>query len=329
MHIRGAVENIDVKTSNGYSTREMKSDIPEIELHDLIYIPEPYHNTSPIVNEEYKVIFFHVAKVASTEFKRFFARLEGSPQWCAGNQGKNIHRPEVNKLKHLSDFSREEAQEMMTSPEWNKAIFVRHPKPRVLSAFLDKAVVNSDNFEREFCPVYVTKGKGDLDTCIEKHQSFDFFLRNFTSLPYVNENMHWRSIYSRIDEKWWPFINFVGDMDNLNEDAKTLLSSIHSSVDGVSAWDRVGTSGWSDVYDNCDIAEQSPGSFLGIDNMNLHHKTNAREKMLKYYTPELERYVEERYADDLSNPYFRFSPIKLFPEEALGQAHSSEFDELD
>jgi hypothetical protein len=34
--------------------------------------------------------------------------------------------------------------------------------------------------------------------------------------------------------------------------------------------------------------------------------------MLKYYTPELERFVEKRYEDDFKNPFFRFKRMKLF-----------------
>jgi len=73
--------------------------------------------------------------------------------------------------------------------------------------------------------------------------------------------LYWRIIHSRIDEKWLPFVGVVGDMDNLNEDANFFFSSIHSSVNDVSAWDRDGTSGWNDFDNECDIAEQSLGLF--------------------------------------------------------------------
>lgn len=52
------------------------------------------------------------------------------------------HNPRHNNLKYLWDYSLEEANEIMTSPEWTRAIFVREPKQRFLSAFLDKAVSN-------------------------------------------------------------------------------------------------------------------------------------------------------------------------------------------
>ena len=37
--------------------------------------------------------------------------------------------------------------------------------------------------------------------------------------------------------------------------------------------------------------------------------------MLTYYTPELEKFVKERYSDDLDNPYFQFDSIELFKND--------------
>jgi hypothetical protein len=284
----------------------------QLQHNDIIYGPIPKRNTVPIVNEEYNVIFFQVAKSASTEWKRFFTRLQGNPNWCA--EQSMIHKKHVNKLKLLSDFSLEEAQMMMTSPSWKKAVFVRHPKPRLLSAFLDKAVVHSEYFQSHYCAVYEKLHGGDLNDCILHHQNFEFFLQNFTATSVIKDDMHWRSIYSRIDEKWWPHIDFIGNMQNLNQDAQEFLSSIRSNIDNVTAWDRNGRTGWSDKKSkDCNVASKGEGPFLGVRDNS--HMTKAREQMIKYYTPKLEVLIEERYADDLDNPYFSFSPLQLFEEE--------------
>ena len=286
----------------------------KLEQSDLIYGPVPKRNTVPIVNEEYNVIFFQVAKAASTEWKRFFARLEDNPQWCTGQKG--IHKREINRLKLLSDYSIDKAERMMKSQKWKKVVFVRHPKPRLLSAFLDKAVVNSEHFLKHYCDSYAKNANGtseasSLDECRMSHQDFSFFLKNFTAVPVVKDNMHWRTIYSRIDAKWWPYIDFIGKMENLNDDAKQFLSSIHSNVDGVSAWDRIGTSGWSNKYSkNCTKASQSEGQFFGVRDPG--HSTNAKDQMMKYYNTELEELIEERYADDIENPYFKHDQLKLY-----------------
>ncbi len=306
VHISFNTKDIDLKIASYNAS---------LQEHDLIYNPQPRRNTVPIVNEEFNVIFFQVAKVASTEWKRFFSRLKGSTEWCA--EQTLIHKRKVNQLSFLSDYSLDEAERMMKDPRWKKVVFVRHPKPRLLSAFLDKAVVNSDIFVSRYCQAYANQdqalglGGNLLDYCIHNHQSFDFFLNNFTRMPFLRENVHWRTIYSRIDAKWWPYIDFVGKMENINDDAKEFLNSIHSNIDGDSAWERIGQSGWGDkTTENCTIAGMSEGQFLGVRDAN--HTTRAKAKMMEYYTPELERMVEERYAEDIDNPYFKFEPFKLF-----------------
>ena len=49
---------------------------------------------------------------------------------------------------------------------------------------------------------------------------------------------------------------------------------------------------------------EEDGDFLSI--IEPEHATNASDKMLKHYMPELERYVEKRYEDDYNNPLFSF-----------------------
>ena len=65
------------------------------------------------MNEEYKVIFFQVAKAASTdEWKRFFTRLQkgNKSNWFNSSTGQGTtHLPDVSRLKRLSDYSLDEA----------------------------------------------------------------------------------------------------------------------------------------------------------------------------------------------------------------------------
>ena len=296
----------DVLSGRGSGAHDNFNIMPEIEnaptltSDDLIY--KFSRNTVPVVNEEYNLIFFLVAKAASSEWIRFLMRLQGQDNWCAEGC---IHERETNGLKYLSDYSLDEAQEMMTSTKWTRAIFVRNPKPRILSAFLDKAVGHSGHFKKSNCPIFADRG-GDLDVCIEKHTDFDFFLYNITTT--LGKNVHWRSIYSRVDEKWWPWVNYVANMENLGNDAEDFLKSIKSNKDGVSAWDRIGKTGWSDNERDCD----SLGDSAFLAKKDTRHKTNAKDQMRQYYTSKLENFVEIHYADDLDNPFFRFSDVQLF-----------------
>ena len=218
----------------------------------------------------------------------------------------------------------------MTNGNYTRVIFVRDPKPRLLSAFLDKAVQYSQRFvegdkhgKGSYCQTYVNNG-GDYNDCVQKHDQFDFFLHEIITTPGLAEDVHWRSIYSRIDDKWWPYIDKIGTMDSnpqtLLNDAKSILSSIYSTIDGVSAWDRIGKTGWSGIktHTDCTLNLKSDMPFLGKGDQKHTTSASALDKLKRYYTPQLEQFVEERYADDYNNPFFSFTPIRLFQEEEEG-----------
>jgi len=275
----------------------------ELDPNDIIYqTRKDKKSYIPVVNEEYKTVFFFIGKCASTEWKRMFVRMMGSAEWDT----HAIHQKEVNGLKWLNDYSLEEAQQIMTNPEWTKAVFVRHPKDRILSSFLDKAVRHSEQFIETTCKKYGNLGKhGDEQTCIAHHLEFKFFLQNIISTIPTNGN--WMQIYDQIDAKWWPYVNYVGHMDDLTKDAQHFLQSIISVKDGVSAWERWGTTGWDLI--------NGTSSFLNhlAKYDKLEYQRVTEKKLHKYYNPWLERYVERKYSKDLNNTYFQFSPVEVFP----------------
>ena len=94
---------------------------------------------SPFVVAEYKLIFFSVAKVACTEWKLMMRELSGDP-WPEDLIYGILHDPHKNNLTTLMDYPIQEAQSMMNDNEWTKAVFVREPKERILSAFINKFV---------------------------------------------------------------------------------------------------------------------------------------------------------------------------------------------
>jgi hypothetical protein len=111
-----------------------------VQYGDSIYVRTGW-DAAPIVLEDYKVVFFTTAKVGCTVFKQLFRRMLGIPQWQDVNLPHLIPwNPEVNGLRYLYHYNRTAASHMMTAPDWTRAIFVRDPKTRFLSAYLDKVV---------------------------------------------------------------------------------------------------------------------------------------------------------------------------------------------
>mmetsp|Transcript_12079 Transcript_12079/g.17616 ORF Transcript_12079/g.17616 Transcript_12079/m.17616 type:complete len:333 (-) Transcript_12079:275-1273(-) len=265
---------------------------------DIIYGRDWWEK--PTVIEEYKLIFFTIPKVGCTEWKRIFRKMMGMNPWIPemGRKGDElIQNPRTNNLTTLSDYSLADAEMMMKDPEWTKAIFVREPKERLLSAFLDKFVQEDSYFREKCCNHHLSED--ELKHCNDKVGMAD--IRYFLERTQNCQDYHWGLQSETLDEKWWPYINFVGYMHSLSEDARKLLKSLTSVNDGITAWERVGKTGWGKVGND------------GFMQINLaFHATDANKKLLEYYNEEYEAFVQEKWAKDWELPYYHFDKIQLF-----------------
>ena len=255
-----------------------------VQPGDFIYQKLP-GESAPIVLEEFNLVFFAQAKVACTVWKMLFRRMMGYEDWQSIDLGLP-HVPERNGLTYLYHYNISRANEIMTSSEWTRAIFVRSPKERFLSAYLDKAV---ENFMF-------------LDTCCNRNiqvycnltpPALHDFL---ATIPNCSDS-HWDPQSKRMEEKYWPYINFVGNLETVQDDAKRLMQNLH-------VWEDYGLHGWGE--------SQSQAIFESKD--GLFHAQNAKSKLQEYMYPELEQRVEEYYSKDYANPWFNLSESRKFPE---------------
>jgi hypothetical protein len=256
-----------------------------LQAGDYIYYQDPAiprWDAAPIVVESHKLLFFTTPKVGCTVWKQLFRRMMGAKDWKSQDaQSLLPHNPEVNGLKYLYDYPLEEADRMMTSPKWTRAVMVRDPKQRFLSAFLDKAVSNRhQHIQHRCCPD---------QACIADAQTLAGFLR----LCERCDDEHWRAQNARLDSKFWPYMDFVGHVENSAADAQALLTR-------VGAWDEFGASGWG--TDGTSAIFQSKGSG-GAGT----HATWSQWKVWQWYTPEIEQQVEDFFRADFENPLFNFT----------------------
>jgi hypothetical protein len=277
-----------METTDGALSTGSKVNDKLVQQGDFVYLIGDWDG-SPVVLEEYKLIFFTSAKVACTVWKQLFRRIMGKKNWRAENTKRLLPwNPDVNGLKYLYDYDRDTASHMMTSPEYTRAIFVREPKERLLSAYLDKGVSNPSFVEGKCCKYTRTCGQVARES-----------LSNFLDMMQTCEDGHWRPQNRRMEAKYWPYINFVGRMETLADDAKKLLTH-------VGAWDRFGKSGWGE-HGNVSIFGTKAGG------AGRTHATNARERLRVYYnTSELERNVDFYYAGDYANPVLNFTKLHLY-----------------
>jgi hypothetical protein len=237
--------------------------------------------------------------------------MNGNPDWCSRG---NIHAPERNKIMTLTDYPPEIATAMMTSPEWTKAAIFREPKERVLSAFLDKAASNK-TVANNFYVAHCCKRLPDENLkkqCIDNRKKFDSFLHFVTEYPKECFNAHWEAQISKIDSKWWPYIDVIGYQNHLLEDSRRILKMLYSNRDDgeghqSSAWDRYGMTGWGAPGHGC---ENRTKAFF--EENTAPHERDAASHLLEWYTPELEKLVEDKWAIEWQQERVNFPEIKLF-----------------
>jgi hypothetical protein len=204
--------------------------------------------------------------------------MEGFEDWNEwGGPNELPHHPDHNGLKYLYHYSVEEASEMMRSNNWTRAIFLRNPKDRFLSVYYELIFTGSGHnmINRLCCP--------EEHGCAKQISSMVRFL----DLIQGCNSSQWDPQWYRMETQYWKYINFIGKLDNLEEDSKRFLKQI-------GAWDAIGKSGWG--------ADGNETMFTK-DGHELDHVRTA----LGIYTPMVDRLVEEFYRDDYDNKIFNFT----------------------
>jgi len=227
------------------------------------------NDQSPVVMEKYKLVFFTIPKVGCTQWKQLFRRAMGFANWKQERPTAIVHKPSVNGLKYLFDYPLEEAHHFLTSPDWTRAVFLRDPKERVLSAYLDKAARTGSDWLLHNC-------------CRHRRDCAVASFHEFLTLAETCRNDHWTPQYAAIPKEIWPYINFVGKLDNASVDARTLLKRI-------GMWEEFGAWGWGTT--NSSIFTKETAS---------RHATSAGDFLRQHYTPEIEKRVEQMYSEDFS-----------------------------
>jgi hypothetical protein len=249
-------------------------------------------DAAPVVVERFRLVFFTVPKNACTTWKMLFRRMHGAQNYQDQDERRGLpHNPTRNGLRYLSEYSLDEANRIMTSPDYTRAIFVRDPKNRFLSAYLDKAVADPDFVQRKCCRNTTDIRYQELACSGQVPNSTPW---QFLDLIHQCSDAHWLPQHYRMEEKYWPFINFVGRHGHVEVDAKTLLQQI-------GAWDEYGQQGWG--------ASLREPIFHKESSQRLNHTTDSKQKYHMYFTPELEREVGEFYAVDYQNPKLGFSVV--------------------
>jgi hypothetical protein len=241
--------------------------VVKVRANSRIMNPVAY-DSSPIMIEPFQLVFFTTPKVGCTVWKQLFRRIMGNKDW---QDNTSAHNPRRNGLRYLSHCNRTQAEKIMNSPAYTRVIFVRDPKERFLSAFVEKGLYMNGSYVRRHCC-------GNDDDCWKESQRT---FQGFFELTETCQDSHWEPQWRQMEARFWDTIDFVGHLETAERDARDILERI-------GAWEDYGKTGWG-RHGNASIFATSHG---------FHHTTGAARRLAQYYTPELEAKVEERYAGD-------------------------------
>ena len=165
-----------------------------------------------VVDDEHKVMYCTIPKVASTTWKRVLADLRGL------KQGIYVHRPRL--WRRLSEYQGEEKSLRLKT--YFKFIFVREPLHRLLSAFKDKFIGKNRHFSKNIRKEIVKALRPrDFDPNGENNVTFSEFVQ-FYSRDIKTRNPHWRQ-YEDLCHPCVINYDFIGHLETLKEDAPLLL----------------------------------------------------------------------------------------------------------
>jgi hypothetical protein len=235
------------------------------------------------------------------------------------------HDPQLNGLIYLYQYKPKDALTILTSPHWTRAIFVRDPKERLLSAYLDKAAKKNGIYVKRHC--CNKERSSDPNNCGRRASaSFLGFLKVVqTKCP---RDPHWGLQSKRITWHFRRYIDFVGHFETIHRDTKDLLDQLtvasrnrndrrnnhdDTATSEEDVWGRYGASGWG----------PNGTDSIFADGTNAKHQTSAQDKMRKYYNATVEALVDRLYGGDYSDGLLNFSPMSLFPPPGPSSSLSS------
>jgi hypothetical protein len=127
----------------------------------------------------------------------------------------------------------------------------------------------------------------------------------------------WAPQSRRMEPKFWPLINFVGHMDTVADDAERLLRQIG----GQDCWNKYGAKGWGKEEPEKDKDGQTTTTLLDQDHaifvststgIGAGHATAAKDRLKMYYTPELERQVDQYCMGDYHVPVLNLTKREIY-----------------
>jgi len=255
-----------------------------------------------------KLIFCGIPKVGISEWIKFFRFVMGTGDYLSLPH----YKTDIDQWR-VSRLGNEAAQKLFQDPTWTKAVFLREPAERLLSAYQDKVVKHA-----------FTQHHFKIDTQsppeTRKILSFEEFV-NLVMEPNDNckspggldvcSDPHWKpqTLTCGLDYLL-PHYDFIGNFHHVSPQTKLLLQQVNLWETHGSKFDD-GSGRTEEMVGNF-CASRLPHSSHGSRNTTIHgfnqrgpttsagkvHATGSSRLFDQLYTPELLAKVQKAYAPD-------------------------------
>ncbi|KAH7642112.1 chondroitin 4-sulfotransferase-like protein [Dermatophagoides farinae] len=214
-----------------------------------------------LVNDNHRLVTCFVQKIASTTIKRLYLYLRNQ-NLSAIDSNDTINQSSIEPVDNLSNFHfKSNDQLYRISPtflvhsreaQYYKAIFVRHPFVRVVSAFKDKAERQPEEeqyfYERYWNPLLdKLHGKQHDPTLRVTFKEFVDELLLPTD-PYQYDE-HWAPIWTRC-EPCLVHYDFIGKLETSEEDFRNFKSRVNGKLINVTVWENLNEQFSSPIKNN-------------------------------------------------------------------------------
>jgi len=182
----------------------------------------------------------------------------------------------------LSHYSPSDADKMMRDTSWTKAVVVRNPAERLLSAYLDK--IRDTSFSSAYCFNLGLEEDCDLDKV-----DFSSFVDLVAKQNRREMNQHWnpQALSYNLQKHRSDYTNLLC-FERLSTDTKCFLEGLQTS-NKQSAWERYGQTGFGPT---------SSDRFPPNRGLDSHYAKHAKKKRARYYTEEILAKVYDIHAAD-------------------------------
>ncbi|XP_014679681.1 PREDICTED: carbohydrate sulfotransferase 11-like [Priapulus caudatus] len=180
-----------------------------------------------IVDDEYKILYCAVGKIACTNWRRVFLSLY-DPARFPDPRNITIKSAHTVKLRQLSDYKWDEQVHRLDT--YYKFMFARHPFERLASAYRSKFTYDLP-YNRQYHRHYGTRiieyyrpDASPQSLAEGKDVRFDEFLK-FLADPEsdsVDQNRHWSHVYHACNPCQITY-DLVGKMETLERDAAQVI----------------------------------------------------------------------------------------------------------